>query len=356
MNLTDDNSVDLSPNLAVDADKPARFLRHDRHGNGEGCLFNNLFPEQKYLWQDKHNDEYGNKRTAPKTLSDTRDCRFGSHLSDQNAGNCQHGARCNDRRKSKIHRFDDRIFFVHLLLQLHEPPGNNDCIINIGAHLNRTDDQIAHKEKIGLHQSREREIYPDTSLNDDNQQYRHSGRFESKKKYRQTRQNGYHIDHRIISGKSLTEIILAGRLSDNENRTFLIIFTGYFVHFIQKSKCLIAFLRQVQIDEHTAVLLALQLFFGNIHLLISAFQRIHQIVFQRDITFLHLFIQEHDHINEGYAVCGNTTHQLGIVLIVDRIGHVEQFRHFIVQFQKFGELPCRQLIRQHIAVHRLRIG
>ena len=31
VNLTDDNSVDLSPNLAVDADKPARFLRHDKN-------------------------------------------------------------------------------------------------------------------------------------------------------------------------------------------------------------------------------------------------------------------------------------------------------------------------------------
>ena len=90
--------------------------------------------------------------------------------------------------------------------------------------------------------------------------------------------------------------------------------------------------------------------------MISTFQRIHQIAFQCDITFLHLFIQEHDHINKGYAVCGNAAHQLGIVFIIDRIGHVEQFRHLVVQLQKFGKLPCRQLIRQHITIHCLRIG
>ena len=94
------------------------------------------------------------------------------------------------------------------------------------------------------------------------------------------------------------------------------------MHLIEKGKRLLALLRQSQIDQHTAVLFALKLVERNLHLGVRLLERVHQIIIERDIPFVHLIIQEHEHINERHTVVREAVHDLGIVLIVHRIRHI----------------------------------
>ena len=74
------------------------------------------------------------------------------------------------------------------------------------------------------------------------------------------------------------------------------------MHLIKKRKRLIAFLRKCQIDEHTAVIFALQLVKCDLHLCVGILKHLHQIIIQCDIPFIHFIVEEHEHINQGYAV------------------------------------------------------
>ena len=128
------------------------------------------------------------------------------------------------------------------------------------------------------------------------------------------------------------------------------------MHLIEKGEGFRPFFRQVQIDQHTAVLFSLQLIQRDLHLGVGIFQRIHHVVLQCDIPLVHLVIQKHEHIDKRYAVGREAVDNLCIIFIVDRIGHIQHFGNFIVQFQKFRKVPGGQFVGQHIAAHGFRVG
>ena len=102
----------------------------------------------------------------------------------------------------------------------------------------------------------------------------------------------------------------------------VIILAGNLVHLIEKGKRLIALLRQCQIDQHTAVLLSLKLVQRNLHLGMRLLERVHQIIIECHIPFVHFIIEEHKNINKGHTVVRESVHNLGIVLIIHRICHI----------------------------------
>ena len=128
------------------------------------------------------------------------------------------------------------------------------------------------------------------------------------------------------------------------------------MHLIQERKRLIPLLRKRQVYQHTAVRLTLQLVKCNLHLGVRLLEGVHQFIVKRDIALVHLVVKEHKNINQRDTVIGKAVYYLCIVLIIDRIRHIQQLRNLIVQLQKLRKIPCRQLVGQHVAVHRLRVG
>ena len=128
------------------------------------------------------------------------------------------------------------------------------------------------------------------------------------------------------------------------------------MHFIQEGKGLLTLLRQCQIYQHTTVILSLQLISGEAHLPVSLIKNLLQIIFQRHISFLHLIIHKHKHINQRHLIFRKTIDHLRIILIIYGISRVDQLSHLIIQIDQLGELPRCELIRQMITIQRLDIG
>ena len=117
----------------------------------------------------------GKSRDAAKAVADTGNRGVGGHLADEDTGDGHHKARGDDRREGQVHRFDDRVLFGHFVLELHESAGRDDCIVDVRAHLDGRDDQIAQEEQEAIGDGRDAVVDPDAALNDHDQQHRDTG-------------------------------------------------------------------------------------------------------------------------------------------------------------------------------------
>ena len=150
-------------------------MRRDSRGHIERSLINDLLTQKQNLRQNEHDDEDRDNRAAAKAVADTGDSGVGGHLSNEDTGDGHHEARGDDRREGHVHRFDDRVLFGHFVLELHEAAGRNDCIVDIRAHLDGRDDQIAQEEQGAIGDGRDAVVDPDAALNDHDQQHRDTG-------------------------------------------------------------------------------------------------------------------------------------------------------------------------------------
>ena len=127
-------------------------------------------------------------------------------------------------------------------------------------------------------------------------------------------------------------------------------------HLVEEVIRLVAAHGQVQIDEHTGIIVGLQLLAGVGDLRIGAFQRLGHIGVERDVAVLHFTVEEGEHIDERHGVIGKTADDLAVIAAVGSVGRIKQFRDLIVEVGQLGKLPRRQCVGQHIAAHGLDVG
>ena len=127
-------------------------------------------------------------------------------------------------------------------------------------------------------------------------------------------------------------------------------------HLVEEVIRLVAAHGQVQIDEHTGIIVGLQLLAGVGDLRIGAFQRLGHIGVERNVAVLHFTVEEGEHIDERHGVIGKTADDLAVIAAVGGIGRVEKLRDLIVEVGQLGKLPRRQRVGQHIAAHGLDVG
>ena len=116
---------------------------------------------------------------------------------------------------------------------------------------------------------------------------------------------------------------------------------------------LIAFLRQVELQDHAGVVLPQHLGLGVGELLVHVLQVLFDIVIQGEVARLLLVIDEEEHIHEGHGVVLDAADDAAVILVVGSVGAVKQTDHFIVHIDKLGELPWLELVGERIAVFRL---
>ena len=104
-----------------------------------------------------------------------------------------------------------------------------------------------------LHQIREGEVDPDTSLDHQDQQQRHAHGFKGEQQHHQHDQNGDDAYHCIILTECLLEVIFLGALTGNKYGSIRIITLRHSPDFIYKIKGGLSAFGQCKIQEHPAV-------------------------------------------------------------------------------------------------------
>ena len=74
------------------------------------------------------------------------------------------------------------------------------------------------------------------------------------------------------------------------------------MHLVDEGERLVGLLGQVQIDDHTAVIVALQLLLGFIELVEQVVQRVLHIARKRDVAVVHLLFQEPEHVVDRHFI------------------------------------------------------
>ena len=136
----------------------------------EPGLFHNQIAQQQNLGQHKHNKDDGNQGSPAQVLADAHDGGLRGDPADQEPGGGQDAPRGEHRGEGQIQRLDDRLPPGHSPLQFVVPGGNNDGVVDVGAHLNGGHHQIAHKENGLPGDAGEGEIDPDAALDHQDQQ------------------------------------------------------------------------------------------------------------------------------------------------------------------------------------------
>ena len=125
---------------------------------------------------------------------------------------------------------------------------------------------------------------------------------------------------------------------------------------VKELKCLLSAHWQIQIDQHPAVILALQLKTRIIQLQIQRIECIFQIIIQLDVSVLHHVVQIHDHIDNRNFIISQVIHNLTVVFLSGSICRIQRLRRTVIQIDQFRKFSRIQPIGQCVSVHDLDIG
>ena len=242
---------------------------------------------------------------------------------------------------------------VHLALQLLIARGDDDGIVDVRAHLDGADDQIAEEEQVFARDRRDGEVDPDTALNDEDQQQRHARGFEREQQDDEHDEHRDDADDRVVDGEGLFKVVFVRAVARDVDRAVGIVFLGDLMHEVGELIRLVAADGQVQIDEHSAEVLALKLVLRAGHLHLRVVQHRGLLVRERDEAGIDLIAGVEQNVDERDLIIGEVPGQLAIILLIGGIGRVDHLGHLIVQPGQLCELPRRELVGEHIAVHGL---
>ena len=241
------------------------------------------------------------------------------------------------------------------MLQFHITVGDDDGVIDIGAHLDGADHQIAEEEQGLILQIGEREVDPHAALDDQNQQDGQSGGLEGEHQHQHHEDDGQNTDEQVVVAEGGGQVEVTGGVS-HQKGVLLVVPAHHAVEGVQEGEGLPALLRQVQLEDQAAVLLALQLELGVRQLDMEVLNGLGHIAVQRDIALLHHIVNVEEHVDQGHAITVDTGDHLAVALLVHGVSGVQQPGQLNVQIRHFGELPGGQPVGEDIAVHGIHIG
>ena len=176
---------------------------------------------------------------------------------------------------------------VHDFLQVGVVAGDNDGVVDVRAHLDGVDDEVAQEVQLRVLQVRERKVDPDTALNDDDEQHGQTRRLEGEQQNQNNEQRGQHADEQVVLAEGAGQVHGAGGIAYHVVVTGIILAHDV-VDLVHEGESLVAFLGQVQVGDQAAVLVALQLDLGLVELGEQVVQRVLHIAAQGDVAVLHL--------------------------------------------------------------------
>ena len=175
-------------------------------------------------------------------------------------------------------------------------------------------------------------------------------------------QDDRHEQHRkqrygqVVLLKRALKIIAVCALADGHDLVGRVVLLRDDMNAVKEGEGIFSLLRQLQRDEHAAVVLALQLCAGKGELVVKLADHGLLIVLKRQVAALGTVVQKQKQIYErgGVALRG----LLHFVLIAVRAGVVgkERLRHRLIHVGERGKLRSRHAVAKEVAVHALNGG
>ena len=171
VDLCIDHAADIAPDAAMDmhgaagrADLPVQA------GHFKAGALDDGIAQHQNLGQHRQNQHNGDDGAPAQAVADGGDDGVGGHHGNQAAGSSQNGAGGEDGGEGGVQRLNNGLPGRILLFQLRIVAGDNNGVVDVSAHLNGVDNQIAQEVQRRILNGRHGEVQPDTALDDQDQQ------------------------------------------------------------------------------------------------------------------------------------------------------------------------------------------
>ena len=359
LDLGVDDAVHIAPHPAADphiaAGRAVDPGQVDGRLHGKAGALHNGVTDEQNLGQHRQHQQNGDDGAAAQAVADGGNDRVGGHAADQHTGYRQNGARRKDGGECFVEGRHNGLARRHLLFQVAVVAGNDDGVVDVGAHLDGVDDEVAQEIQRLILQCGHREVDPDAALNDDDEQDGQTHRLEGEEQNQHNEEGRQNADEDVILPERAGQILDVGGVAHHVIVAAVMLGEDV-VDGIQELHRLVAFLGQVEVDHHAAVLVALQLDLGPVELVEEIVQRLLHLAFQLDVAGVHLILQEHEHIKQRHLVIPDPAEHTAVLVMVHGVGHIQCLGHLIVGACQLRELARRHRIGQHIAVLGLGVG
>ena len=196
-------TVDLALNRTIQIQVSLLLFGMHRPIRLKGRRRNNLVAKDQNLRQHKEHENNRNNRSSRQRLAQTDDRRIGRKHTDRRPRQHHDRTGGNNRRKGKIQRLYYRFFPVFFLSGFDISRRDHDSVIDVRAHLDRTDDQITQEINIPPQHGGQCEIDENSALDHQNLHQRQPDRTKRKKQHHQHEQHRYDTDDDIVHVKCL---------------------------------------------------------------------------------------------------------------------------------------------------------
>ena len=259
--------------------------------------------QQEHLRQGKEDQHEGDAGAGTHIVTHAGDDALGHLEADQKACADHHEARGDDGGEGQIQCLDNGVPLVHRLPEFPVAGRDHDGIVDIRAHLDGADDQIAEEEYIIALQSGDGKVHPDAALDHQDQQQGHAEGLEGEEQDQHHQHQAHEAHHCVIRGEGIPEAQGAHRIAGEDNAA-VIILGGDMVDLVQEAEGLLRLDRQIQVQHQAAVIVAHQLTADHAELVKELLDERHLVLFQLHIPGLYPLMQEEEQIQKRGLVAG----------------------------------------------------
>ena len=285
-------------------------------------------------------------------MADAGDDGLGDELTDQQARHDHDRAGGDDRREDEVQRLGHGLLRAQAVgSQFVEAAGDDDGVIDVRAHLDGHDDQIAVEEDIAAHEPRDGEVDADAALDDQNEQDRHAERAEREEQDEHDEEQTRERDDEVVLLEGFLEVIGVRGVADRDDLVRRVILLGNHVHAVDEVEGLLTLDGELELEDEAAVVLALQLVARHGKLIVEIADEGELLLAHLKVAGLGLVVQEEEEVDDRHAVflrrLGDGAGRAVQAAVIGK----EALRHGLVHARERGELLEVYGVAELVAAH-----
>ena len=274
---------------------------------------------------------------------------LGDLEADQQAGADHHEPGGDDGGERDVQRADDRLAAVHGLAELLVAGGDHDRIVDVRAHLDGADDQVAEEEDVIAPKRGDGKVDPYAALNDEDQQQRHTEGFKGEKQDHHDQHQRYESHHPVVRGEGFLEVLGADRVAGQADAAVVIVLRHH-AHALEEGEGLVRLDRQIQIQHEAAVILAPERRADHAQPAVKPVDHVLLRGRERHRAVLGMIVQEEEEVEQACAVALQILRRRAVLALSGRVIGEDRLRGRLVDLREAGEVAEADLVAELQAV------
>ena len=322
---------------------------------GDGGALDEGVAQQEYLGQHGHHQQDGGDGAPAQGLAHGADGGVGGDAADEEAGHSHDGARGEHGGEALAQGGHGGGLPVHGALELQVAVGDDDGVVDGGAHLDGAHHQIAQEEEVGAGEHGDGEVDPDGALDGEHQEHGEAGGLEGEEEDDHDEEGGEHADLQVVPGEGAGQVEGVGGVAHQEH-VVAVLGLGDGPDLVQQGVGLLPLGGEVCHEDQPGPVLAPELLEPQVQLLPEVLHLLRLLPGEVHHPLVLLLQQELKDVDEGDGVVVGILEDGAVLLHAQAVGLVEEAAELDVHPGQLGELPGGEGVGEHAPILHLDVG